>query len=175
MKQIFSDKAPRISKAKWELEKVLNVKIQIKGRDVEIVGEPVDEFVAEKVIDAINIGFEMKTALLLKEEEFILEIINIKEHTKRRDLETIRARIIGTERKTLNTLEQLTHCFFQVKDNLVGVIGPAAWIENAQQSIISLIKGSKQANVYGFLEHHQIPKIEDLGIKEPAKKKISKK
>ncbi|VVB79917.1 Uncharacterised protein [uncultured archaeon] len=162
MKQIFSDKAPRIIKAKWELEKVLNVKIQVKGKDIEISGEPVNEFVAEKVIDALNLGFEMKTAILLKEEEFILEIINIKEHTKRRDLETIRARIIGTERKTLATLEHLTHCFFQVKDNFVGVLGPADWVENAQQAIISLIKGSKQANVYAFLEHHQIPKIEHL-------------
>lgn len=175
MKQIFSDKAPRILKAKWELEKILQVKISAKAGEIEISGEPVNEFVAEKVIDAITLGFEMKTALLLKEEEFILEVINIKEHTRRRDLELIRARIIGTQRKTLTTLEQLTHCFFQVKNNFVGIIGPSNWIENGQQAIISLIKGSKQSNVYAFLEHHQIPKIEDLGIKKPTGKENSKK
>lgn len=175
MKKIFSDKAPRIIKAKWELEKILNVKIQVKGREIEISGNPVEEFEAEKVIDAITLGFEIKTALLLKEEEFLLEVLNIKDHTKRRDLETIRARIIGTKRKTLTTLEELTKCFFEVKDNQVGIIGPAEWIENAQKAIISIIQGSKQANVYAYLEHHRIMPTEDLGIKEPIKKKASKK
>lgn len=175
MRKLFTDKTPRIIKTKWELEKVLNVKILVREGEIEISGEPVDEFIAEKVVDAASLGFEIKIALLLKEEEFILEKINIKEHTKRRDLEVIRARIIGTKRKTLTTLEELTHCFFQVKDNTIGIIGPADWIENAQKAIISLIKGSKQANVYAFLEHHQIPEIEDLGIKEQVKKKTSKK
>ena len=37
-------------------------------------------------------------------------------------------------------------------DNHIAIIGRAEDIKHAQQAIISLIKGSKQGNVYGTLE-----------------------
>lgn len=166
MKKIYSDKLPRILKNKKRLEDKLNVKITNRGREISITGKPVNEHVANLVLDALNFGFEFSIAILIKEEDFLFERINIKDHTKRHDLEIVRARIIGTKGKTLKTLQKLTRCFFEIKDNEVGIIGNAEDIENAEHAIISIIKGAKQSNTYFFLEKHQVKPIFDLGLKE---------
>ncbi len=166
MKKIISDKLPRILKNKKRLEEKLNIKITNRGKEVYFSGKPIDEYAAGLVLEALNFGFPYSTAILIKEEDFIFEIINIKDHTKRHDLERVRGRIIGKEGKTKNALQQLTKCFFEVKDNNVGIIGHPEHIENAQQAIISIIKGAKQSNVYAFLEKHQVKPAPDLGLKE---------
>jgi len=165
MKIILSEKLSRIIKNRKRLEEELNVKITNRGKEVFIKGNPTDEYIAEKVIDALNFGFPFSTAILIKEEDFIFEIINIKEYTKRKDLERIRARIIGTKGKTLQTLHQLTKCYFELKDNHIGIIGPAEYLENGQEAVISIIKGAKQSNVYSFLEKHQVKPVIDFGLK----------
>ncbi len=166
MKTILSEKIARIIKAKKKLESKLNIKITNRGKEVTIQGKPEDEYIAEKVIDALNFGFPFSTALLIKKEDFMFEIINIKDHTKRNDLKRIRARIIGTSGKTLQTLSNLTESHFELKDNNIGIISPPENIENAQNAIISLIKGSKQGNVYSHLEKHRFKEPIDLGLKK---------
>ncbi len=166
VKTIISDKLPRITKNRKRLEKKLNVRITNRGKEVKIVGSPENEYIAEKVIDALNFGFEYSIAIQIKEENFVFEILNIKNYTKRQNLKTIRARIIGTQRKALNTIEQLTNCTLELKDNQVGIIGPAELIENAQTAIISIVQGAKQSNAYKFLEKNQPKPIIDLGLKE---------
>ncbi len=166
MKIILSEKLPRILKNKARLEKKLNIKISNRGKEVQIKGEPEDEYLAEKVIDAINFGFPFSVAISIKEEGLEFEILNIKEYTSRKDLKRVRARIIGKGGKTLKTLCELTKCNFEIKDNFIGIIGSPELIKNAQESLISIIKGTKQANVYSYLEKHQPKPVLDLGLKE---------
>lgn len=170
MQTLILDKVPRVIKGKKVLERELNVKLTLKGNIVEIEGNSVDEYLAEKIIEAIDFGFPFRTALLIKEEDLLFERINIKTHTKRTDFMRIRARIIGKDGKTLKTLTTLTDCFFEIKNNEVGIIGNPENIETANQAIISLIKGAKQSNVYSYLEKHQPQEIIDLGLKEVKKK-----
>lgn len=159
MKKMILDKIPRITKARKILEKELNVKIALLGREISITGKPEDEYISERVIEAIDFGFPIDAALMIKEEDLALEILNIKEHTKRKDYERIRGRIIGKEGKTKNTISSLTDCFIEVKDNRVATVGHPENVKTARQAIISLIKGTKQANVYAYLEHHRpLPK-----------------
>ncbi len=117
-------------------------------------------------------GFPFAIALLIKEEDFILEIMNIKDYTSRKDLETIRARIIGKDGKTLKTLVNLTQCHFEVNENFVGILGAPEHIKYAQEAVISLIKGTKQSNVYAYLEKHQVKRIEDLGLRDEKYKNL---
>lgn len=166
MKKILSDKIPRIIKAKKKLEKILKIKISNRGKEVFIEGSPENEYLAEKVIDAINLGFPINIALSIKEDNNLLEVLNIKDFTKRKDLERIRARLIGKGGRTLKTLNQLTKCGFEVKENNIGIIGPAECIKNAQEAVISLIQGSKQGNVYSYLEKHPSEHPLDLGLKD---------
>ena len=166
VKIILSEKLPRITKNRRRLQEKLNVRITNRGKEVKIEGTPEDEYIAEKVIDALNFGFEYSAAVQIKEEDFTFEILNIKEYTKRQNLKMVRARIIGTQRKALNTIEQLTECKLELKDNQVGIIGPVESIENAQTAIISIIHGAKQSNAYKFLEKNKPQPIIDLGLKE---------
>jgi ribosomal RNA assembly protein len=166
MKKLIIDKFPRIIKNKKRLELKLNMKITNRGKEVFIEGDPENEYIAEKVLDALNFGFPFSKTIAIKEKNFEFEIINIKDHTNRKDLKRIRGRIIGTKGKTIKTLSDLTECSFELKDNFIGIIGPSELIENAQEAIISIIKGSKQGNVYSYLEKHQIKPIGDLGLKK---------
>ena len=165
MKTILCEKLPRITKAKRKLEGTLDVKITNRGKEVTINGTPENEYSAEKVIDALNFGFPFSDAMEIKKHDFIFEVINIKDHTKRKDMGRIKARIIGTQGKTLQTLCNLTNCHFEIKDNFVGIIGSPEHIKNAQDAIIFIIKGAKQGNVYATLERNQVKEEVDLGLK----------
>jgi len=172
---IISEEDKKILKAKRKLEIMLGVKIFIKEKEILIAGEPEDEYIAEKVVEAVLFGFPIEVALLIKKEDFIFQILNIKEYTHRRDLETIRARLIGKDGRTLRTLVQLTDCNFEVKGNNVGIIGAPEYIKNSQDAVISIIQGSKQANVYNYLESHHVEPVIDLGLKEAKKEPTPKK
>lgn len=166
MKKIISEKIARIMKNRRTLEKELHVKITNAGKEVSVTGDSVDEYVAEKVIEALNLGFPLTAALEIKSEEFTFEVLSIKDYTKRKDFQSIKARIIGKGGKTLRTLSNLTGCSFEILGHEVGIIGDAERIEAARQGIISLVQGAKQANVYAYLEKHQAKPIADLGLKK---------
>ena len=165
MKKIICEKLPRILKNKKKLSEVLGVTLTNRGKEVYIEGSPEKEYIAEKVIDAINFGFAISKAILIKKEDLIFEILNIKDHTNRKDLERIRGRIIGKAGKTLKTLSDLSECFIEINENNVGIIGHPESIQVAQEALISIIKGSKQSNVYSHLEKTRPKPIQDLGLR----------
>ncbi len=171
MKTLIIEKLPRILKNKKKLEKELDIKITNRGKEVFVEGKTLNEYIAEKVLDAIDFGFPIKITLLINSEDYGFQILNIKDYTKRKDFSRIRSRIIGKQGKTLATLSQLTKCFFELKGNEVGIIGHPEQIKTAQDSVIELIRGSKQANVYKRLEKHKPLPILDLGLKIKIKKK----
>ena len=174
METIICEKPQRIAKNRKNLEEKLGIKITATGNKITIQGSPQNEYVAEKVIEALEFGFPFSVALLIKDQDLMFEALKIKDHTRRKDLEKVRARIIGKQGKTLRTFLELTKCHFELKGNQVGIIGYPEYIRNAQEAMISLIRGSKHANVYAFLEKHQIKPVLDLGLK-PKKKPKKKK
>ena len=165
MKKILAEKIGHLVKEKTRLEEALHLRISNRGKEFHLEGDPLDEYEAEQVINAVNFGFKMDIALLIKEKELSFNVLSIKNYTKRKDMSVIKARIIGTEGKTLRTLEQLTDCFFEVHNNEVGIIGHPERMKVAQEAVVNLIRGAKQANVYKFLEKHQIKPVIDLGLK----------
>lgn len=166
MTHLIIEKFPRVLKNKSRLEKYLNVKISVKGQEVTINGKPENEYIAEKVLEALDFGFPLSVALLIKQHDYLFEALNIKDLTKRKDLGRVRARIIGKNGKALRTLSNLTECYFELKDNSVGIIGHPENIKTAQEGISSLIRGAKHGNVYSYLEKHQTKEVVDLGLKK---------
>jgi ribosomal RNA assembly protein len=152
MQEIYTEFIRKVFQNKDKLEQELEVKLTNQGKNLFIDGEPDKEFIAIQVIEAINLGFSTEKALLLKKEDIILQTIHIKDITKRKDLERVRARIIGKQGKTLKTLNNLTCCEFAIQDNCIGIIGDTENITEARQAITSLINGSKQSNVYAHTE-----------------------
>lgn len=155
MQQTQTEYPKKILQNKKKLETELKVKITNKEKNLFIDGNPEEEYTALQVIEAINLGFSVDRALLLKNENTILQTLNIKDITKKHNLENIRARIIGKHGRTLKTLNKLTNCAISLKDNQVGIIGNAEEIEYAIQALTSIIQGSKQGHVYGRLEREK--------------------
>lgn len=179
MKKIISEKVIRIIKNKANLEKELDVKLNIIGKEITIIGEPEEEYIAEKVIEAIDFGFPIPNALSIKKEEFLFEILNIKEYTNQKDFERVRGRIIGKDGKALKTISTLSNCYIELSGNKLGIIGEAECIRNAEEACKLLIKGTKHSNVYSYLEKHgHSEPLLDLGLKEAKStgknKKINK-
>lgn len=169
MLKIICEKPQRIIKNKDRLEEALGIKITNRGKEFTLQGSAENEYIAEKVVEALEFGFPFSVALLIKEQDFMLEVLNIKNYTKRKDLESVRARIIGKDGKTLKTLNGLTKCYFEIKGNNIAIIGDPEYIRNAQEAMISIVRGAKHSNVYTFLEQHQIKSVIDLGLK-PVKR-----
>lgn len=171
MRRIILERVGNIVKNKEKLEQVLHVKISNRGREFFLEGEPLEEYEAETVLEALNSGFKLEVALSIKERELAFEKLSIKDFTKRKDIRAVKARIIGTKGKTLNTLTQLTDCFFAIHDNELGIIGHPESMKLASEAVKILIQGSKQSNVYAYLEKHQAEPVIDFGLKDWKKKK----
>jgi len=166
MKTLTLTKPKKVSENRIVLEKKLHVKIEVDGRRVTINGNEIDEYLTLKVIDALELGFLAETALLIAEDDFIFEKIEIKNLTKRHNLEEVRARVIGKEGRTKELVEELSECYICVSGNEVGIIGPAETIKNCMHAVSSLIQGSKQSSVYAYLEkQRKIMHPSDLGLK----------
>ena len=172
MKTLIVENIRKVKKAVPKIEKKIKVRVSF-GKPAEkifIKGKELDEFVAEKIIEAVDFGFDVEDALLLKDDDFVLEFIDIKKHTPRKNLKDIRARLIGTGGKAKNTIEELTGGVIVIHANQVGLIVDSEHLDSATQAIISLIQGAKHGNVFAYLEKQNISRRkfdkDDLGLKE---------
>ena len=152
MNTIQFERNKEIIKNKKKLEEKLKIRIIVQKNFIIIDGNPLDEYEASIVLEAVNEGFPVETALNLIKEEIIFKKLNIKDYTKRKDISVVRGRIIGTHGKTKKTLEQITDCSIKIKENNVSIIGHAEEVKNVITSIISIIRGAKQKNAYKYLE-----------------------
>lgn len=177
METVHVESPGKIKQNIEEIEKKIEVKITQKGKQISIEGEAFEEYQARIVIEALDFGFPLKDALRLTDESVNFRKLPIKNFTKRKDLEEVRGRIIGTEGKTKRTVEEVSGCAVVLHNNMVGIIGPAESIEEATTAVMNLIKGSKQANVYRFLEKMNTSKRfkTDIGLKFKLKAEERKK
>jgi ribosomal RNA assembly protein len=152
METIYCGRVGDIKKEKTFLEKKLGVKIEVKGKNVTVDGLSFDEYEATTVLNAISFGFPVKTAIMLKDENLVFRIIPIKNFTRRKDLRVVKGRLIGTEGKTKKTIENLADCKVIIRDKEVGVLCESEEVEYIITAITGIIRGSKQSNMYRFLE-----------------------
>lgn len=162
VKQIYSANIRKIFQNKKTIEDAFKIKITKKDEIIEIEGNPENEFIAVEAIEAINLGFPVSEATILKQDGFAFDKILIKSISRRRNLSQVRGRIIGVERKALNNIEYLTECAIVLHDNTLGVIGRAENVKKAVYALKKLIGGSKHANVYRYLEDEKAMEKEEI-------------
>jgi rRNA processing protein Krr1/Pno1 len=165
--EIITKNLNKIIKNKKKIEKILNITLMPRGNRVILDGEQVDLFIAENVFRAIEAGFSVRIALLLADPDYLLEELNIKNFTKRKNLSLVRARIIGKNGQTLDLMGDLSNCFIKLHENTVYIIGKSEDIKKGINSATKIIQGSKQSSVYAYLEkQNRIMHEGDLGLKE---------
>lgn len=106
------------------------------------------------VVTAIGRGFSPEKAMLLLDENYFLEVLDIRDYVgkKQEHVVRVRARVIGSHGKTRAIIEELTGAFISVYGNTVSVIGNGVQMDIAHRALDMLLSGSEHAAVYQFLE-----------------------
>ncbi len=176
MRNVIVTNMNKIKKAVPVIENKVKVKIGFGKGNISIKGSELNEYLVEKVIRAVDFGFNIDDALLLMSDNFLLEFIEVKEHTHRKNLKDVRARLIGTGGKARKTIQNLTGSEIVIQGNTVGVIVDADHLDAVMQGIESLIQGAKHGNVFAYLEKQNISKRkferDDLGLKKGIEEEL---
>jgi len=174
MRNVLVQNMNKVKRAVPTIENKVKIKIGFGKGQVNIKGNELNEYLVEKVIQAVDFGFNVDDALLLLNDDFVLEFIEVKEHTRRKNLKDVRARIIGTGGKARKTIENLTGSEIVIQGNTVGVIVDSVHLDAVVQGIESLIQGAKHGNVFAYLEKQNVSRRkfgkDDLGLKEGFEK-----
>lgn len=139
-------------KTRKEIEKATGTKIKI-DEDVTLQGEALGVIAAENIVIAIGRGFSPQHAMELKNEEVVMDVIELPKDA--RSLVRIRSRLIGTNGKSRRNIENLTKTNISIYGRTVCIIGKYENTELAKDAVNRLIKGFSHRSVYEYLEHHQ--------------------
>jgi len=144
-------------KKEWvrKIEELGNVKLKINEL-VEVEGEPLDVYRAQNVLKALARGFHIDDALFLLDEQYRLEIINVKQYAKTRErMVELKGRVIGTKGKFKRIIEEFTGTKIAVHGKTISIIGRWEDVELARQAIDMILRGAQHQTVYRFLELHR--------------------
>lgn len=132
-----------------------------------------NEYLCEKMIEALSLGFNIEDVLKLKDEEIIFKNIILKNLVKAARINPIKGRIIGTGGKTKRVIEDLTNTSIVIEEHGVGILGYAENVEIASAAVDMIIHGAPHGIVYKYLEKARSKmKERELPITEMIKEEI---
>jgi ribosomal RNA assembly protein len=136
------------------LSKKLKCSIKISnGNNLVIDGDAYDEYKARNVMAAFGRGFDINIALALLNDEYYLNIINLKEEFKSKSqISRIKARIIGSEGKAKKYIEEASGAKVCIYGNTIGLIGTLSEIKIANTAVESILGGSTHKKAYKRME-----------------------
>jgi len=143
---------------KKRIEEELNVKIEIKGNEITIKGEDsLNSWTAQRIVKAIARGFSPQVALLLKNENYVFDLLDIKDWVGRskKALVRLKGRVIGREGKAKKTIEEMCNVHISIYGKTIAIIGKAYNVDLARKAIVRLLEGAKHSTVYRMLEKNR--------------------
>jgi len=158
---------------KLKIEKVTGVKFTIDSEEGDVLidltnaKDPGTALAVANVVTAIGRGFSPPKALLLLQDEYYLEVFDIRDYVGKRQERVIRmrSRVIGSRGKTREILEELTGAFMSVSGNTVCLIGDVMQLDVAKRAVDMILSGSEHAAVYHFLEGSRARlKVDEMGF-----------
>ncbi len=140
-----------------KLEKKLKADIKIsKQGEISIsTKDPFQEYMIEKIIDALATGFSFHIAMQLEDTDYEFLKLNIKTYAKAQNQERAKARLIGPQGRTKATIEELSNCNIALSNHTVAIIGRSDNVETATKAIEALLRGSRPANIFSYLEKNR--------------------
>ncbi len=144
---------------KKELENRTKTKMIIDSKEGDIFlsgDDALSLFDVVEVIKAIGRGFNPDVAFLILKQDYVFELINMNDFAKtKNDSIRLKGRVIGSEGKSRNTIEELTETNISVYGKTIGIIGLQENVASARKAIESLLSGSPHSNVFRFLEKNR--------------------
>lgn len=107
---------------------------------------------AKNIVHAIARGFSPENALVLLDEQYMLEVISLnneKENTRKR----LFARIIGRKGQSKKIIEKETNTMISVYGKTVAIIGLPEDIDAARKAIDALLAGKTHAYAYSLMKN----------------------
>ena len=163
-------------KTRRRLEQIADVKIKVDSKTGEVTvkggkdTDPITFMRLMKVIKAIGRGFDPDTALKLLQDDYYLEVINLREYLNRNAIRRQKARLIGTKGSARKKLETLTDTDIRIYGDTVSIIGDYESVNLAKRAVSRLaIEGSPHSVVFRELELERKRKkteklLRELGI-----------
>lgn len=149
---------------KGEIERVLGVKIELDSKtgECEILPDinnpkydPLNVLTAQKIIKAINRGFNPKKAMKLLEDTYELEVFNLLLILGKSDkrIKRIKGRVIGRNGEMRKLIERYAESFISVYGKTVSIIADYENLQVSRKAISMLINGMPHHTVLKFLEN----------------------
>jgi len=149
---------------KREIEEELGVKINLDSTtgDCEILPDighpkynPLNAYTAQKIINAINRGFNPQKAMKLIEETYELEIFNLYNILGKSDkrIKRIKGRIIGRNGEMRRAIEKFAASFISVYGKTASIIADYENLQISRKAVSMLINGIPHHVVLKFLEN----------------------
>lgn len=144
---------------KQELEEITKTKLNVDSKegDVILTGEDsINLYALREVVKAIGRGFNPEIARLLLKQDYVLEVLPLMDYVKSKNhLERIKGRVIGSNGKSRETIEQLTDTYICIYGKTISIVGLPEDIVSSKKAVESLLQGSPHSNVYRWLEKNR--------------------
>ncbi|MHA1150028.1 MAG: KH domain-containing protein [Promethearchaeota archaeon] len=148
---------------KNKIENSLGVKLDINSKtgECQIIPNiespnynPINTLTAQKVVNAINRGFNPEKALKLLEENFEFDMFNLYHILGKSDkrIKRMKGRIIGRDGEMRKAIEKFTDSFVSVYGKTVSIIASYENLTIARKAISMLLNGIPHHTVLRFLE-----------------------
>lgn len=153
----------RDGQVKKDIETSLGVKINLDSKTgaCEILPNiddlnymPLNVFTAQKIVNAINRGFNPTKAMKLLEDDYDLEVINLMVVLGKSDkrIKRVKGRVIGRNGEMRKAIERYAESFVSVYGKTISVIADYDNLQIARKAITMLINGIPHHVVLKFLE-----------------------
>jgi ribosomal RNA assembly protein len=145
---------------KWkeDLEQLCNVKVEIINDEIEIESKDVLTLLrAKEVLKAFGRGFPFDTSLNLLDEDYYLEVINLRDYTRSRNrMIVLKGRVIGRNGRIKKIIERETGTKISVYGKTISILGKVENVQIASRAVRMILEGKKHGTVLSFLEGEKI-------------------
>lgn len=143
-------------KTKNELEQEIGCELFIDSKEGDATlksKDPMKIYSGSQVVKAIARGFAPEKALLLLNESYLFELIEINNYASDAQVSRVRSRVIGAKGATRRNIEEKTGVFVSVYGKTIGIIGEIKEVAIAKHAIEMIIKGSRHNTAYKYIEN----------------------
>ncbi len=142
------------------IEEDFNVRLEVDQERGEVTimpkdGTTLDQLMkAKAVIEALSYGFSYEDAVSLKEDDYVLEVIDLRDYVDKNKIHhllRVKGRIIGENGRAKRTLQELTDTKIVIGDKYVAILGPYENVKITREALRLLIEGRQHATVYRWI------------------------